>query len=75
MPDKKNPRFDSERETRILLEQVHSEVRTVAEQFGSIQQKLREQDLRLDRVETQFGTIVADHEKRLKKVEGRPPMS
>lgn len=37
---KKTPAYNSERETRVLLEQVRDEVGLVAEQHGSIIEKL-----------------------------------
>lgn len=38
--NKPNPEYDSERETRVLLEQIRSEVKVVAEQHGSIREDL-----------------------------------
>ena len=43
--------FDSGRETRVLLEQIHSEVKTVSEQHGSIMGKLQEHDQRFEKIE------------------------
>ena len=46
-----------ERQTRVLIEQFRFELRTVAEQYGSIQQTLHEHDLRFDRLESHFDTF------------------
>lgn len=37
---KSTPEYDSQRETRVLLEQIRSEVKVVSEQHGSITQNL-----------------------------------
>lgn len=37
---KPTPEYDSQRETRVLLEQIRSEVKLVAEQHGSIKEDL-----------------------------------
>ena len=42
---------DSERETRVLLEEVRSDVKTIAEQHGSIMTKLKEHDGRFVRID------------------------
>src|SRR3989338_3821397 len=46
--------FDSQRETRVLLEQIHSEVKTVSEQHGSLMDKLQEHDQRFDKIESKL---------------------
>ena len=48
---KSTPEFDSGRETRVLLEQIRSEVRTVSEQHGSVMEKLQEHDQRFEKIE------------------------
>lgn len=45
------PEFDSGRETQVLLEQIHSEVKTVSEQHGSVMEKLQEHDQRFGKIE------------------------
>ena len=42
------PNHDSQRETRILLEQIRSEVKTVAEQYGEIVKRLDRIDNKLE---------------------------
>lgn len=42
--------FDSQRETRVLLEQIHSEVKAVSEQHGSVMGKLQEHDQRFEKI-------------------------
>ncbi len=80
MPEKKNPKptskTDSERETRVLLEEVRADFKLLAEQYSSITHKLKEHDMefakvhgRFDKLERQFGAILTDHEHRLKTVE------
>ena len=93
-----------ERQTRVLIEQFRFELRTVAEQYGSIVLKLSEHDQRFikieeklqqhdlefvkvhtrfdnlenrfgnleshfDKLDSQIGTILLDHEHRLKGIE------
>ena len=41
---KVTPTFDSERETRVLLEEVRSDFKLLAEQYGSMTSKLKEHD-------------------------------
>ncbi|MBU1121588.1 MAG: hypothetical protein ABIH71_06930 [Candidatus Omnitrophota bacterium] len=52
---KNSPEYDSGRETRVLLEQIRNEVKTVAEQHGSIKTDIKEfkssVERRFDRVE------------------------
>ncbi len=43
--------FDSERQTRVLLEKIESNVQTIAEQYGSVMAKLREHDGRFIKIE------------------------
>ncbi len=65
---KLSPKSDSQRETRFLLEQIHSEVKTVAEQHGSIMGKLKEHDLRFDKIDqklTEHGLKFIKIEKKL----------
>ena len=45
------PEFDSGRETRVLLEQIRSDVRTVSEQHGSVMEKLQEHDQKFEKIE------------------------
>ena len=47
---KSTQEFDTGRETRVLLEQIHSEVKTVSEQHGSIMEKLQEHDQRFEKI-------------------------
>ena len=57
---KKNPsdkEYDSERETRVLLEKIHSEVKTVAEGHSGIIRKLDEHDERFDKIESEVGSL------------------
>jgi len=75
-PTKPSPSRDSERETRVLLEEVRSDFKLLAEQYSSITKKLKEHDReffkihgRFDTLEKQFGAILTDHEHRLKTVE------
>lgn len=70
MPKKKDqrpkptPSTDSERETRVLLEEVRSDFKLLAEQYGSITSKLKDHDQeftklhgRLDKVEVGLGHV------------------
>ena len=49
------PEYDRERETRVLLEDIHKDVKTLAEQHGSIMHKLEEHDQRFDGVDVKMG--------------------
>ena len=90
MPEKENPKFDSKRETRVLLEDVRSQLRVVAEGHGllvirldRVEAKLSEHDHRFDRIEVrldhmegqlsqlqnQVGSVLTDHESRIKVLE------
>ena len=48
---KSTQEFDTGRETRVLLEQIRSEVKTVSEQHGSIMGKLQEHDQKFEKIE------------------------
>ena len=92
MPDKKKPGFDSERETRVLLEDVRSQLRVVGEGHGllanrldKVEGSLREvksdlqevkDDFRgvkgqLNQLQKQVGSVLIDHESRIKSIETR----
>ena len=43
--------FDPERETRVLLERIESNVQTIAEQHSSVMAKLKEHDERFVGIE------------------------
>jgi peptidoglycan hydrolase CwlO-like protein len=68
---KSTPEYDSQRETRVLLEDIHSEVKTVVEQHGSIVKKLDEHDKRFDRMESELTTVkmaVMDNSRDIKEL-------
>jgi len=44
----------SERETRVLLEDIHQQVKTVAEGHGALSSKLNSVDERLSKIESTF---------------------
>ena len=67
MPQKKNQRFDSERETRVLMEEVRSELKVVAEGHGLIIGRLDKVEGRLDKVE---GKLV-QHDQHFDRIEGQ----
>ncbi len=46
-----------ERHTGVMVEALRSEIRVVAEQYGSIVKKLEEHDRRFDRVDLRFDRI------------------
>ncbi len=47
-----NKKFNSERETRVLLGKIHSEVKTIAEGHGALASKLGDIDKRLSKIES-----------------------
>ena len=58
MPRKKmTPKTDSERETRVLLEQISQSVQTVAEQHGNIVKKLEEHGEDLTMIKSDLNTV------------------
>ncbi len=56
---KTTSKSDSERETRVLLEQIRSEVKTVAEGHGDINRKLDKANAKLEEHDRHFGTLEA----------------
>ncbi len=69
MPNEKKSKAtsNSQQETRVLLEQIHSEVKTVSEQHGSIMGKLQEHDQKFDKIDKRFDRVDA----RFDCVEGK----
>ncbi|MFH1778319.1 MAG: hypothetical protein ABH952_12350 [Candidatus Omnitrophota bacterium] len=82
--------YDSERETRVLLEQMNKSIGLIAEQHGTIQTDISEiktdiggvkseletvkmavmeNSRKIDRVEKKLDTNIANHEKRITKIE------
>mgnify|MGYP001614214392 CR=1 FL=1 len=51
------PEYDSQRETRVLLDEVNHNVKMVSEQHGSIVKKLEEHDRRFDRMESELNSV------------------
>lgn len=83
MPKEKKSKStsDSQQETRVLLEQISHDVKTVSEQHGSIMGKLEEHDQKFEKIEAHLEKIdlkllshdakFADVERRLERVEGK----
>ena len=61
----KSKTTDSERETKVLLEDIRHQVKTVAEGHGAIIRKLDDHGMRLDRIEI----VLTDTNDRVKKIE------
>ena len=59
-PIKASPEYDSQRQTRVLLEQIRSEVKTVSEQHGSIMEKLEGHDKQFTNIESELNTVKSD---------------
>lgn len=72
MPKKKKSNDISlERETRVLLEEIRSDVKKVAEGHSAIASKLEEHDKRFDQIDGRFNMIeaaVSDNGRSLKQV-------
>jgi len=80
---KPTPEYDSQRETRVLLKQIKSEVKVVAKQHGDIMKKFDVMKQRFDRVENvlmenglqtkrigqKLDTVIDNHETRIHKIE------
>ena len=81
MPQKKSQRFDSERETRVLMEEVRSELRVVAGGHGLIIGRLDKVEGRLDRVENDLQGVkdgfqgvkgkLTQHDQRFDRIDGQ----
>ena len=54
---KPTPEYDSQRETRVLLEEIRDQVKVVAEQHGSVMNKLEEHDSKFERMEQRFDRL------------------
>jgi uncharacterized coiled-coil DUF342 family protein len=70
--DSSDKKYDFERETRVLLEKIHSEVKTVAEGHSTIVNKLNEHDKRFNTVESELDTVkmaVMDTNQTVKSIE------
>lgn len=68
----KNKTTDSERETKVLLEDIRHQVKTVAEGYGIIIKKLEEHDERFEQIDQRFDrieTVLTDTNDRVKKIE------
>ncbi len=68
-PAKSTPSTDSERETRVLLEQVNHNVKTIAEQHGSILKKLEEHDKQFSKIGSELNFVkvaVIENNKEIK---------
>ncbi len=59
------PEYDSGRETKVLLEAIRDEVKIVAQEHGSIMEKLEKHDQRFDRIET----ALMENSVQIKKLE------
>lgn len=64
---KPTPQYDSQRETRVLLEQIRSEVKTVAEQYGGVAKKLD----KIDNKQQEHDSILFKLEMGLETVKSR----
>lgn len=78
MPKEKSSKltqeFDTGRETRVLLEQIHSGVRAVSEQHGSIMEKLQEHDQGFEKIDGRLDKIelkLIAHDGRFANIDAR----
>ena len=53
-------KYDAERETNVLLEKIHSEVKTVTEGHSGIMRKLNEHDTRFAKIESEVGSVKSE---------------
>ena len=53
----KTDKSDFEQKTRVLLEDIHQQVKTVAEGHGDIVRKLDEHDKKFNKIESELGTV------------------
>lgn len=60
------------RNNQVLMEHMEHQVKTVAEQHGSIKAEIHQlrnyMDGRFDSLETTIGAVLSDHEKRIQKL-------
>jgi len=54
---KPTPEYDSQRETRVLLEEIRDQVKLVSEQHGSVMNKLEQHDGKFERMEQRFDRL------------------
>lgn len=63
---------DSERETRVLLEDIRQQVKIVAEGHGTIIKKLEDHDKKFEQIDQRFDrieTVLTDTNVRVKSIE------
>ena len=63
---------DSERETRVLLEDIHQQVKIVAEGHGTIIKKLEDHDKKFEQIDQRFDrieTVLTDTNVIVKSIE------
>ncbi|MBU4189797.1 MAG: hypothetical protein KJ886_02200 [Candidatus Thermoplasmatota archaeon] len=68
----KTPEYDSERETRVLLENMNKNIGLIAEQHGEIKADIGEIKSRLGNVESELGTVkmaVMENSRKIDRVE------
>ena len=68
----KSQTTDSERETKVLLEDIHQQVKIVAEGHGSIIKKLEDHDKKFEHIDQRFDvieTVLTDTNARVKSIE------
>jgi archaellum component FlaC len=53
----KTDKSDFEQKTRVLLEEIHRQVKTVAEGHGDIIRKLDNHDKKFNKIESELGTV------------------
>ena len=52
----KTDKSDSDQKTRVLLEEIHHQVKTIAEGHGGLVQKFDEHDKKLNKIASELGT-------------------
>ena len=68
----KTKTIDSERETRVLLEDIRQQVKIVAEGHGTIIKKLEDHDKKFEQIDQRFDrmeTVLTDTNVRVKSIE------
>ncbi len=81
MPDDKKshklpitPKTDPQRETRVLMEEVRADFKTVSEQYGSITKKLQEHDQKFDKLDGRLDRVeekLIQHDHRFNQIENQ----
>ena len=67
--NKENPEYDSERETRVLLENMNKNIGLIVEQHGSIKQEITDMRQNMDQKFNMLEMAVMENSKQIKQLD------